>query len=211
MAFVCTTYLSYLEDFCGFSRLSRELTALRGPEATVGLREGVRGIPGAQCLVVCSITGWGEGEICPPQHCGHPQWAPGTQATHLPSVDRPRLLGLPGPVSRIFSQPLLLWLPSLSFLPSRSRAPACSAPSVPTSWLVPTPFLPFPTASVDSEVSLRAWCHLTNSSVPHPPPTPPPTLTLARVSSFRTSQVCVLYSFADSKHTLPLSQLPSDM
>lgn len=117
-AFVCTTYLSYLEDFCGFSRLSPALTALRGPEAMVGLQEGVRGIPGARCLVVCGVIGPG-GEICPPQHPVRPKWAPWTQATRISSVGRPRLLGLPRPVSRIFSQPGLLWLPgSHAFIPA---------------------------------------------------------------------------------------------
>lgn len=184
-AFVCTTYLSYLEDFCGFSRLSPVLTALRGPEAMVGLREGGRGIPGAACLVVCGLLGrWGE--ICPPPHPVHPKWAPWTQATHLSPEGRPRLLSLPGPISRLFSQPPLLRLPQLSFL--LSQAPACSAPVVPTPWQCPHLSSPF---------FLPVWILKHLSGRPGGPLCP-------NLKPCQNLLLLNFYPFGDSKHTLPL-------
>lgn len=118
-AFVCTTYLSYWEDFCGFFRLSLVLTLLRGMETLVGLREGVRGILGTLYLVVCGTTGSG-GETSPHNPLHTPSGRPGP---------RPLLWGactIPGP-SWVFSSPSspLCFLSPMLHLPLFPHIPSC--------------------------------------------------------------------------------------
>ena len=120
-AFVCTTYLSYLEDFCGFSRLSPALTALRGSEAMVGLRE--RGKRHSWGTMPGGLRhGWKWGRNLPPTTPCAPNGHPG-----------PRSHAAPGPswacfLSVFSSQPPQLLL--LSLIPSSPKPKAV--------WLLPS-------------------------------------------------------------------------
>lgn len=151
MAFVCTTYLSCLEDFCGFSRLSPAFTALKGMEAVVGLREGDLG---ALSGGLRHSWRWGSSVGAPPQHSLRPKGALWAQATRLFPVDVCLSWSVPGCVLSIFFS-LLSSSPSIPFYPITS--PSTSQPD-PHDFLpsgsctyLSSPFFP---ACLNSEVAI---------------------------------------------------------
>lgn len=162
MAFVYTTYLSCLEDFCGFSRLSPALTALKGMEAVVGLREGDLG---ALSGGLRHSWRWGSSVVPPTTFPASQVGTLGPGQTPLP-CGRVPLPVCPRTRPLFFS--LLSSSPSIPFYPitspSASQPDPCDfLPSGSCAYLS-SPFFP---ASLSSKVAVSPppWC---------PPGLPPP-------------------------------------
>lgn len=133
----------------------------------MGLREGVRGVLGTLCLVVCAQWKWGE--ICP-QHTLCAPWAPWTQATCLLSVGTCACPGPSRPVSSLSSLSLLSSLLLPSSFPQSSLRPAHTSLPPPASPWRRAPFLQLPSprllAALDHSSPGRTSCFQSVFSLP---------------------------------------------